>query len=337
MSSASGGDSQDVEAANMRIHNNKKVKTRATEMGVGSEETFERDNGTSSPPRLRFLRHISSAIDVTKLAMMCMSFALPVEMSMRRFPGLQMEYYDETFLLRIGQLIGKPLKMNTTTLSTARGRFMRVCMEVDLEKPLLSKFRFRRKVHRIEYEALHLVCFHCGRYGHQKEESPTMKESTEVTMEVQQESINVEKDMSMESNIEELEKEDDEGVISEATNSGKSFTSSASKGKDKVVTCTNPMFQAQGPMVAANMDHHVLVQGNNKSKSINKEVHASEGTRSRVSHHNNLHIPHPSVLDSGMDLDEGVLYGIGVIFYMSSGDTLYDIGGSGTLQSNPHF
>ncbi|XVE64425.1 hypothetical protein DITRI_Ditri07aG0099700 [Diplodiscus trichospermus] len=97
-----------------------------------------------------------------------------------RFPGLPMEYYDETFLLRI---------------------------EVDLEKPLLSKFRLCRRVRRIKYEALHLVCFHCGKYGHRKEECPAMKESAEGT-------------------VEELEKGNDEGKISEAINTGNSLTSS---------------------------------------------------------------------------------------------------------------
>ncbi|XVF44396.1 hypothetical protein PTKIN_Ptkin02bG0116500 [Pterospermum kingtungense] len=43
-------------------------------------------------------------------------------------------------------------------------------MDVDLSKALLSKFRLRRIIHRIEYEALHMICFQCGKYGHQKED-----------------------------------------------------------------------------------------------------------------------------------------------------------------------
>ena len=34
---------------------------------------------------------------------------------------------------------------------------------------MLSKFRLHRRVRRIEYEALHLICFKCGRYGHRRD------------------------------------------------------------------------------------------------------------------------------------------------------------------------
>jgi predicted metal-binding protein len=45
-------------------------------------------------------------------------------------------------------------------------------MEVDLTKPLLAKFQLRRRVRKIVYEGLHLICFHCGQYGHRKEACP---------------------------------------------------------------------------------------------------------------------------------------------------------------------
>jgi hypothetical protein len=37
-------------------------------------------------------------------------------------------------------------------------------------KPLLAKFRIGRRIHRIEYEGLHTICFSCGKYGHRMEE-----------------------------------------------------------------------------------------------------------------------------------------------------------------------
>ncbi|XVE85315.1 hypothetical protein DITRI_Ditri17bG0081800 [Diplodiscus trichospermus] len=86
------------------------------------------------------------------------------------FPNLPMEYYDQEFLLKIGCRIGNPLRVDTITIAAVRGHFARLCVEIDLEKPFLSKFRLRRKVRRIEYEAMHVICFECGRYGHRKEE-----------------------------------------------------------------------------------------------------------------------------------------------------------------------
>lgn len=39
-------------------------------------------------------------------------------------------------------------------------------MEVNFSKPLLSKFRFHRRVRHIKYEGIHLVYFAYGSYGH---------------------------------------------------------------------------------------------------------------------------------------------------------------------------
>ena len=49
-------------------------------------------------------------------------------------------------------------------------------MEVDLSKPLVSKFKLRRRIRRLQYEGIHLVCFGCGMmYGHRKETCPLEK------------------------------------------------------------------------------------------------------------------------------------------------------------------
>ncbi|XP_019174968.1 PREDICTED: uncharacterized protein LOC109170322 [Ipomoea nil] len=47
-----------------------------------------------------------------------------------------------------------------------------MCVEVDLTKPLLSKFTAKMKVRRIEYEGMYQICFHCGVYGHAAEACP---------------------------------------------------------------------------------------------------------------------------------------------------------------------
>lgn len=83
-----------------------------------------------------------------------------------RFPGLPMEYYDNEFLFRIGEKIGRPIRIDSATSLTTRGKFARLCVEVDITKPLLAKFWLRRRVRRIEYEGMHLVYFKCGIYGH---------------------------------------------------------------------------------------------------------------------------------------------------------------------------
>lgn len=83
-----------------------------------------------------------------------------------RLPDLPIEYYDHEFLFRVGEKIGKPIRIDSATSLTSRGKFARLCVEVDITKPLLAKFWLRRRVRRIEYEGIHLVCFKCGVYGH---------------------------------------------------------------------------------------------------------------------------------------------------------------------------
>ncbi|CAN1342533.1 hypothetical protein LINPERPRIM_LOCUS39487 [Linum perenne] len=86
-----------------------------------------------------------------------------------RLPGIPFEYFDNTILKLIGDRIGRTVRIDHTTLEGTRGNFARICVEVDLSKPLLSKYRLRRRVRRIEYEGLHTICFNCGCYGHKDE------------------------------------------------------------------------------------------------------------------------------------------------------------------------
>lgn len=87
-----------------------------------------------------------------------------------RIPNIPMEYYYEDFIRKIGHRIGNPLRVDLTTVAAVRGRFARLCVEVDLTKRLLSKFILRKKVRKIEYEGMHIICYDCGMYGHRREE-----------------------------------------------------------------------------------------------------------------------------------------------------------------------
>ncbi|KAL7213410.1 hypothetical protein ACSBR2_016017 [Camellia fascicularis] len=86
-----------------------------------------------------------------------------------RFLELPIEYFQEKVLYTIAQQIGKPLKIDLTTAMATRGRFARVCIEVDLRKPLCPRFLLGKKSYNIEYESIHSFCFFCGRVDHRKE------------------------------------------------------------------------------------------------------------------------------------------------------------------------
>ena len=59
--------------------------------------------------------------------------------------------------------------MDDATSLVYKGLYARICVEVELQKPLVSKFMLRKRVRRLEYEGIHMVCFGCGRNGHRKE------------------------------------------------------------------------------------------------------------------------------------------------------------------------
>ncbi|KAI8015510.1 hypothetical protein LOK49_LG05G03274 [Camellia lanceoleosa] len=86
-----------------------------------------------------------------------------------RFPNLQIEYYSDKVLFHIAKVLGKPLKVDINTAMATRGKYMRVCVEMDLRKPLLSYFAIGKYNYVIEYEHLHTFCFSCGKIGHRKD------------------------------------------------------------------------------------------------------------------------------------------------------------------------
>lgn len=59
-----------------------------------------------------------------------------------RIPHLPIEDYDNPFLNRIGNRSGRTVKIYSNTEEGWRGKFVRLNVEVDLAKPLISKFRF---------------------------------------------------------------------------------------------------------------------------------------------------------------------------------------------------
>ncbi|KAL8161267.1 hypothetical protein V2J09_012756 [Rumex salicifolius] len=89
-----------------------------------------------------------------------------------RIPNLSMEYFDRGVLSMIGKHIGKVLKIDKTTMIGERGRYTRMCVEIDMEKPLISKFRMIGRIWRIQYEGFKLICFGCGKIGHNLEKCP---------------------------------------------------------------------------------------------------------------------------------------------------------------------
>ncbi|CAN1241129.1 hypothetical protein LINPERPRIM_LOCUS4828 [Linum perenne] len=85
-----------------------------------------------------------------------------------RLPRLPIHYFNHLAVSRIGNYIGKTVRLDLATAEGARARYARVCVEIDLTKPLLGKYIIEDREFHIEYECLDNICFSCGFYGHKE-------------------------------------------------------------------------------------------------------------------------------------------------------------------------
>ncbi|KAK5772251.1 hypothetical protein PVK06_048531 [Gossypium arboreum] len=86
-----------------------------------------------------------------------------------RLPNLPGHLYKRKIIEAIGGLIGKVVKLDTQTDNQIRGRYARLAVYINLDRPLISQVLIDGLIQRVEYEALPTVCFECGKYGHVKE------------------------------------------------------------------------------------------------------------------------------------------------------------------------
>ncbi|CAN1184839.1 hypothetical protein LINPERHAP2_LOCUS37199 [Linum perenne] len=101
-----------------------------------------------------------------------------------RLPKLPIHFFNKVAVTRIGNCIGRTVQLDLATAEGARARYARVCVEIDLTKPLLGKYSIDGRILLIEYESLENICFGCGAYGHKIGDCPVGPASleTEVTV-----------------------------------------------------------------------------------------------------------------------------------------------------------
>lgn len=65
------------------------------------------------------------------------------------------------------------LKVDHHTSIYSRGKFARICVELDLRRELVPSFTVLGAEFKLEYEGLHMICFGCGCYGHKQDLCPS--------------------------------------------------------------------------------------------------------------------------------------------------------------------
>ncbi|KAJ4827932.1 hypothetical protein Tsubulata_041745 [Turnera subulata] len=83
-----------------------------------------------------------------------------------QIPELSCEYYDRRLLHTVCNMIGRLVRIDYNTEEAIRGRYARVALELDLEKPLQSQVFVDSKWFHISYENIPQICFSCGHAGH---------------------------------------------------------------------------------------------------------------------------------------------------------------------------
>lgn len=85
---------------------------------------------------------------------------------------LPMLYYNGDVLKAIASRIGCPVKIDTNTSLVIEGRFARIYVEINLNKPLVGQFTLDGQKYKVEYKGLHTICFTCDIIGHNSEGCP---------------------------------------------------------------------------------------------------------------------------------------------------------------------
>lgn len=107
-------------------------------------------------------------LTVRKWHLEFVSFLAIVESTLAwvRFPSLSIVYYDVSALRTLARCIGTPIKIDSNTALATLGKFAKVCMDIDLTKPLIGQFMLDGKWQKVKYKFLHVLCYHCGCYSH---------------------------------------------------------------------------------------------------------------------------------------------------------------------------
>ncbi|XP_031381852.1 uncharacterized protein LOC116196325 [Punica granatum] len=91
-----------------------------------------------------------------------------------RLPELPIEFYSEKLLSKLGNRIGPLLRIDSRTYLGVRGKYARLCVQVDLTKPLPTTIWIGDFEQPLQYEGIDQLCFHCGIIGHTATRCPTL-------------------------------------------------------------------------------------------------------------------------------------------------------------------
>ncbi|XP_010463475.1 PREDICTED: uncharacterized protein LOC104744160 [Camelina sativa] len=99
-----------------------------------------------------------------------------------RLSNIPISFYHQSILMSFARGLGKPIKVDLTMLKFERGRFARICVEVDLRNPLKGTILVNGKRYFVSYKGLSNICSGCGLYGHMVHACPLRVQDQPVAL-----------------------------------------------------------------------------------------------------------------------------------------------------------
>lgn len=96
-----------------------------------------------------------------------------------RMPQLPTKFYKLIVIKKAANRIGPLLRLDNFTAAGTRANFARMCVQVNLDHPLLGAIWIGDWKQKIQYEGVHTLCFNCGMVGHRKENCPSTQIASE--------------------------------------------------------------------------------------------------------------------------------------------------------------
>lgn len=76
-----------------------------------------------------------------------------------RLPGLPIEFYNPLILRKIRRAIGLVLRIDSHMENRERGCFARLCVQVNVDKPLVNSIMLGKVFQPVQYEGINMLCF----------------------------------------------------------------------------------------------------------------------------------------------------------------------------------
>lgn len=106
-------------------------------------------------------------------------FESPIAAVWCKVIGLPIHLYDQSALIAIGKLLGKPIQVDLATFTQNRLTFARICIEIDISTPPPEEINLnilgKDNRYKVVWDRIPLFCVECKHVGHVKEACLTLE------------------------------------------------------------------------------------------------------------------------------------------------------------------